>query len=107
MWITQALFLCSLLPLALVLRPFHCSLAGRRRRRRRKERRGKSNELIFLFISRFPRKGVQNYWLKRFFSGERGLGIGGCRVLSVDFNHLVSLNPQIKRIPGPLSLLKG
>lgn len=37
------------------LGPFTGSLAGRRR----KERRGKSNELIFLFISSLPRESVQ------------------------------------------------
>ena len=62
--------LCSPLPLVPVIRPFHCSLAGRRK----KERRGKVELAEFsIYEGRHS-----NYWLQRFFGGERGSGIGGC-----------------------------
>ena len=66
--------LCPPLPLVPVIRPFHCSLAGRRR----KEQRGKVKLADFSIYEQVSEGGCSNYWLQRFFGRKRGWGIGGC-----------------------------
>ena len=55
--------LCPPLPLVPVIRPFHCSLAGRRR----KEQRGKVKLADFSIYEQVSEGGCSNYWLQRFF----------------------------------------
>lgn len=62
----SGLLLCSPLPLALVIRSFHCSLAERKR----KEIRGKVELANFSIYEQVPREGVQTMG-SRGSSGKR------------------------------------
>ena len=88
------------LPLVPVIRPFHCSLAGRRR----KEQRGKVELANFSIYEQISEGECSNCWLQRFFGRKRGCRIGGCG--TIDFNHLVSLNSQTEQMVAPLFSLK-